>query len=167
MSPASTLQFDYELDNIFFDLVEGTEVKQGKVSVTVQVTKISSAYELHFHTEGAVTVECDRCLGDMEIPVEADNKLVVTLGETYSETSDEHVTVSEEEGMINVAWFMYEFIVLALPLKRVHPAGECDEKMASKLREYSVEQADGDAAADSENVRIDARWEALRKLTED
>ena len=152
---------------MFFDLAEGTEVKQGKVNVTIKVLRASSAYELNFHTKGVVIVECDRCLSEMEMPIEADNKLVVTLGETYSEMSDEHITVSEEEGTINVAWFMYEFIVLALPLKRVHKAGDCDEEMAAKLREYSVEQADGNAETVSANGKIDARWETLRKLKED
>jgi uncharacterized metal-binding protein YceD (DUF177 family) len=130
--------------------------------------KAASAYEMSFHTEGVVKVECDRCLGDVEMPVKADNKLLVTFGETYSETSDEHVTVSEEEGTINTAWFMYEFIVLALPLKRVHKAGECDEKMSSKLRELCVEETGEDDNSQTDGDRqIDPRWEALRYLIED
>jgi uncharacterized metal-binding protein YceD (DUF177 family) len=171
MSSSSSAKFDYELDDVFFDFVEGTEVRQGKVGVTVDIVKVSSAFEMNFHTEGVVIVECDRCLGDMEMPVKADNKLLVTFGKAYSETSDEHVTVSEEEGTINIAWNMYEFIVLALPMKRVHKAGECNEEMASKLREYSVEQADeqdlDDSESDRESVKTDSRWEALRNLIGD
>ncbi|MDR2385306.1 MAG: DUF177 domain-containing protein [Tannerella sp.] len=160
--------FYYELGNDFFDLVEGTEVRQGKVGITVEVAKVSSAYEMNFHTEGIVKVECDRCLGNIEMSVKAENKLLVTLWETYSETSDEQVTVSEEEGTINIAWFMYEFIVLALPLKRVHKEGECDENMSSILRELCVEEASEENKLQTEGDRhIDPRWEALRNLIED
>jgi uncharacterized metal-binding protein YceD (DUF177 family) len=167
INPSSDAVFDYKLDNDFFDFVEGTEVKQGKVGITVEVVKASSAYEIIFHGDGRVTVECDRCLGDVEMPVKIDNKLLVTFGETYSETSDEHVTVSEEKGTINIAWFMYEFIVLALPLKRVHKAGECDEQMSSKLRMLCVEEAGKEDNFESETEGTgheDPRWEALRNL---
>jgi uncharacterized metal-binding protein YceD (DUF177 family) len=165
-SSLSSEKFDYKLDNVFFDLVEGKEVKQGIVDVAVDIVKVSSAFEINFHTEGVVTVECDRCLGDVEIPIKTDNRLLITFGKTYSETSDEQITVSEEDGTINIAWFIYEFIVLALPMKRVHKTGECDWEMTSKLREYSVEQIDEDAADESEreSARIDSRWEALRNL---
>ncbi|MDR0836119.1 MAG: DUF177 domain-containing protein [Tannerella sp.] len=168
LSPSSSITLDYEIGNDFFELVEGIEVRQGKVGVTVEVIEASSAYEMRFHTEGVVKVECDRCLDDVEMPVEADNKLLVTFGETYSETSDEHIIVSEEEGTINIAWFMYEFIVLALPLKRVHKEGECDENVASKLRELCVEEAGEEDTSETDgNSYTDPRWEALRKLIEE
>jgi uncharacterized metal-binding protein YceD (DUF177 family) len=168
INQASSAVFDYELDNDFFNFVEGTEVRQGKVGVTVEVMKVSLAYEIDFHSEGVVTVECDRCLGDVEMPVKTDNKLLVTFGETYSETSDEHIIVSGEDGTINIAWFMYEFIVLALPLRRVHEAGECDEQMSSKLRALCVEETgeDDDSETDGDGYK-DPRWEALRNLTGD
>lgn len=33
------------------------------------------------------------------------------------------VIVPEEDGYINVAWFMYEFIALSIPMKHVHAPG--------------------------------------------
>jgi uncharacterized metal-binding protein YceD (DUF177 family) len=165
---ASSSRFVYDLEDDFFEIIEATDVIYGKVEVTVDVIRVASAFEMRFHTEGVVTVECDRCLAEVELPVEADNKLIVTFGKEYSETSDEHVTVSEEEGTTNIAWFMYEFIVLALPMKRVHAAGECDEEMASKLREISVEEineASSDVSqSEGEIENIDPRWDVLRKL---
>ena len=165
-----TCKFDYVLDNVFFELVDGSEVKQGNVNVSLTVLRTASTFELDFRIEGVVTVTCDRCLEDMEIPVEAKNRLTVTLGKTYSEPSDEHVVVSEEEGFINVAWFMYEFVALAIPMKHVHKPGECDEVMASKLKELCVDEqnkADGDSEPDSSRRSADPRWDVLRNLMED
>lgn len=185
LSPAMVYEFNYVLGDDFFEAVNGPEVKQGNVNVSLSVIHASSAFELDFRIDGKVTVTCDRCLDDMEIPVETENKLIVTFGEAYAETSDEHVTVSEEEGFINVAWYIYEFIALAIPIKHVHEPGGCNEMMASKLEELSVDEIEDDddsfhgadeadkTAGNDESVRgkrtrpTDPRWDALRNLMGD
>ena len=178
LSLADTYKFDYVLDNGFFEGVDGPEVRQGKVNVSLSVVRMSSAFELGFDIKGIVTVTCDRCLEDMEIPVETINRLIVTFGETYDETSDEHVIVSEDEGFINVAWYIYEFIALAIPIKHVHEPGECNEVMASKLNEICVDEFNDDSdiseneepyetESENSNRPADPRWEALRNLIGD
>jgi uncharacterized metal-binding protein YceD (DUF177 family) len=182
---ATIYEFNYVLGNDFFEGVDGPEVKQGNVNVLLSVVHASSAFELEFHVKGIVTVPCDRCLDDMDVPVETVNRLVVTFGEAYAETSDEHVIVSEEEGFINVAWYMYEFIALAIPIKHVHEPGGCNEMMASKLNELCVDEVAGDdlfheanetgddTNNDNESFRkqdhkpTDPRWDALRNLMGD
>ncbi|MDR2915355.1 MAG: DUF177 domain-containing protein [Tannerella sp.] len=171
LSPAKTYEFDYVLDNEFFENVNGPEVKEGKVNVSLSVVRISSAFELDFRIEGVVTVTCDRCLDDMEIPVETINRLIITFGEMYAETSDEQIIISEEEGFINIAWYMYEFIALAIPMKHVHKPGECNEVMASKLNELCVDESevDDEEVPESEDdiQPVDPRWNVLRNLIGD
>ena len=194
LSLADTYKIEYVLDNGFFESVDGPEVRQGKVNVSLSIVRMSSAFELGFRIKGVVTVSCDRCLEDMEIPVETINRLIVTFGETYTETSDEQVIISEEEGFINVAWYMYEFIALAIPIKHVHEPGECNEVMASKLKELCVDDVseDGEISEDDDSEfsdeedsefsedkgretsghekggkPADPRWEALRNLIGD
>ena len=178
LSLADTYEFDYVLENDFFESVDGPEVRQGKVNVSLSVVRMSSTFELNFRIEGVVTVMCDRCLEDMEIPVETINRLIVTFGEMYAETSDEQVVISEEGGFINVAWYMYEFIALAIPIKHVHEPGECNEVMASKLKELCVDEPDDNSEVSENEDRevseqeksdqpIDPRWDALRNLIGD
>lgn len=172
LSPTGAYEFNYVLDDAFFEQVDGPEVRQGKVTVSLSVVRALSAFELDFHLKGKVTVTCDRCLEDMEVPVETINRLIVTLGNMYAETTDEQVVISEEEGFINVAWYMYEFIALAIPMKHVHNPGECNEEMASKLKELCVDdlnENEDDEVSDTEesNQAVDPRWDALRHLIGD
>jgi len=171
LSPATKYEFDYVLGNEFFDRVDGPEVRKGKVKVSLSVVCVSSVFELDFRMKGTVVVTCDRCLDELEIPVETTNRLVVTFGETYSEISDERIVISEEEGFINVAWYMYEFIALAIPIKHVHEPGDCNEAMASRLREFCVDERveeDDDISGLENHFRAtDPRWDALRNLTGD
>jgi uncharacterized metal-binding protein YceD (DUF177 family) len=181
LSPAMTYQFDYVLGDDFFESVDGPEVRQGNINVSLSVVHASLAFELNFHVDGVVTVTCDRCLDDVEIPVETRNRLIVTFGETYAEMSDEHIVISEDEGFINVAWYMYQFIALAIPVKRVHEPGDCNGMMVSKLKELCVDEiaedeelfqeadesgSDGNDAG-IRNKPVDPRWETLRHLIED
>lgn len=100
-------EFDYHLENKFFLDIDGDQVQKGKVNVHLTVKKTSMMFEMDFHIEGVVIVSCDRCLDDMEQPVESDNRLVVKFGKEYSEENDEIVIIPEEEGKINIAWFLY------------------------------------------------------------
>ena len=169
LSPSTTYNFDYLLNNDFFESVDGPEVRKGKVDVSLAVTCISSVFKMKFRIKGVVTVTCDRCLDDLEIPIEATNGLSVTFGEMYTEASDEQIIVSEEEGFIDIAWYMYEFIALAIPMKHIHEFGDCNEVMASKLRELCVDVQEDNDGAESENTRrtVDPRWDALRNLVGD
>lgn len=170
LSPLETYTFDYVLDDAFFESVDGPEIRQGNVNVSLSVVRMSSAFELNFRISGEVVMPCDRCLEDMFIPIEAINRLIVTLGSKYAETSDEQVIIPEEEGFINVAWYMYEFIALAIPMKHVHALGACNEEMAAKLDEICVEEVREEKQV-SESTEgdqpVDPRWEALRHLRGD
>ena len=119
---------DFDLDNLFFAALDGSEVKQGALHVSVSIRKMTGFFEFQFHTEGVVTVSCDRCLDDMEQPISTDNQLVVKLGDTYSD-DDDTVTVDENEGILDLSWFIYEFTMLAIPIKHVHAPGKCNSAM--------------------------------------
>lgn len=172
-----THDFEYQLDRKFFDAIDGDEVKKGDVKVTVTVKKTSSTFEFKFNLKGIVQVPCSRCLDDMNQEIDSQNRLVVKLGKEYSEESDEIVIIPEDEGAINIAWFLYEFIALNVPIKHVHAQGMCNKTMSSKLRKHRAVSSDdndddgGDVMDDdypdeeeSASSPADPRWDALKGL---
>jgi uncharacterized metal-binding protein YceD (DUF177 family) len=171
-----THTYEYVLDRKFFDAIDGEEVRKGNVSVTVNVKRTSSSFEFDFDIKGVVKVPCTRCLDDMNQEVDTRNRLIVKFGKEYSEESDEIVIIPEDEGEINIAWFLYEFIALTIPIKHVHPAGECNRVVSSKFRKHravSVDEGDDDNDGDTddedfseeeESSSSDPRWDALKGL---
>lgn len=170
-------EYEYQLENKFFVDIDGTEVQKGRVKVFLTLKRTSMAFEMDFRIEGLVWVPCDRCLDDMEMPVESTNRLVVKFGKEYAEESDEIVIIPENEGTINLAWFIYEFIALAIPMKHVHAPGKCNKSMSSKLKKHSSRSADDpddefdddgadDLAIENEPDTSDPRWDALKGLIE-
>ena len=171
-------EFKYDLDNKYFALIDdGTaDIKRGNLKVVVSLNKTSTIFELNFDISGFVLVPCDRCLDDINMNVETKNKLVVKFGKEYSEESDEIVIIPEDDGEINIAWFLYEFIVLSLPAKRIHPPGTCNKTMSSKLNKHrakssSDEDSDEDDLDDIEieddSSLTDSRWDALKDVSID
>ena len=165
-----TAEYQYQLDNLFFAELDAPEVQKGKLNVTLKVRKTSAIYQLDFHTEGHVIVNCDRCLDEMEQPVETDDRMKVKLGAEFSEI-DDIVVVPEEDGYINVAWFIYEFIALSIPMKHVHAPGKCNKGMVSKLSKHLrvVKEEEDDSFedmvdAEEETREIDPRWNELKKI---
>ncbi|WP_101689154.1 YceD family protein [Dysgonomonas massiliensis] len=165
--------FDYKLDDSFFTLLndEDNDLKKGKLDVVVDLKRSSTTFDLNFAIKGKVNVPCDRCLDDVTMEVDTKNHLVIKFGQEYAEESEEIMTIPEEEGEVNIAWFLYEFIVLSLPMKRVHPAGECNKTMAAKLKRHKVtdtkdEDSDDDIEIDiDDSDETDSRWDALKNLS--
>ena len=88
-----------------------------------------------------IIVPCDRCLDDMELEIATDDSLKVKLGADFSDEND-IVVVPEEDGYINVAWFIYEFIALQIPMKHVHAPGKCNKGMLGALHKHLSTSAD-------------------------
>ena len=75
--------YEFLLDDEFFTLIDAPEVQKGNVKVSLNVKRLSQAFELNFQTEGIVKLICDRCLDEMNQPVHSVDRLVVKLGDEY------------------------------------------------------------------------------------
>jgi len=170
---SKTSVFEYKLDNTFFGKIDDLEIRRGKVNAVVTVHKIGAAFELNFDLEGYVLISCNRCLDDMEQAIAHQSKLTVKFGQEFAEEKNNVIIVPETEGEINIAWFLFEFIALNIPIKHVHAPGKCNKAMISKLHKHSVkddesdfefEPEDGGITEDSVNETTDPRWDELRKI---
>ena len=174
-----THEFKYLLDNQFFKLINDgdSDIRKGAVDVMLTVKSKTNLFEFHFNLNGEVQIPCDRCLDDMPIEVITNNRIIVKFGKEYSEESDEIVIIPEDDGEINIAWFLYEFVSLTIPMKHVHPQGKCNRMMSSKLNKHKVTSVDeGDDMDMDDDMQdddgamggdSDSRWDALKDLNLD
>ena len=150
---------EFSLDDSYFAALDGAEVRKGSLHVSVSIRKASGFFELLIHTDGTLIIPCDRCLDDMEQPVETDSRLSVKFGSENSEDGDT-IVVAEDEGILDLTWFIYESVALAIPIRHVHAPGKCNTAMTEVLEELS-----SDRSSDEESDQaVDPRWEALKKL---
>ena len=156
--PQGSSILEFKLDDSYFKAIDAPDIQRGELSSSLSISRTDDFFELNFHTEGIVHIPCDICLDDMEQSIETDDRLLVRFGEDYSE-EDDLVIVAENEGILDVAWFIYEFIALNIPIKHVHAPGKCNPAMIEMLQEHSAARS-----GEEEEETVDPRWEALLKL---
>ncbi|NLA50485.1 MAG: DUF177 domain-containing protein [Bacteroidales bacterium] len=152
--------FDFEIGNDFFAQFEGAEISEGKLKVLVKANKGPAHIDLTILIDGAVNISCDRCLGIFPFPLNCTNSLLVKFGKQHDESDPDIIIVSEEENELNLVQYFYEYIILALPIQRIHPTDEngnntCDPEMISRLNRHLK----------NNNTGTDPRWDELRKIT--
>jgi uncharacterized metal-binding protein YceD (DUF177 family) len=151
--------YEFDINNKFFDKFDESEVKEGDLSAVVEAEKKSSHIELLIKISGKVKICCDRCLEMFNQELESENRLVVKFGKIRDESDPDILTIPADENELEMDQYIYEFINLALPIKRVHPDDEngnstCDPEMLKKINEH----------LSSEEGEEDPRWNELKKL---
>lgn len=172
--------FQYEINDDFFAQIDGL-IQRGNVQTDVKCLSAGAVYRFQIHSVGTIIVPCDRCLSDLELRIETTDILSVKLGDEYADDGD-CVIVSEAEGYLDLARYIYEFIALSMPIACCHEPGKCDDAMMQKLSRHQSTRSRGEDEedADSENNSdnsdehlsggedsvepVDSRWEALKKL---
>jgi len=158
-------QFEYQIDNSFFELFNYDEFNETAIKATLKLHKKATMLELAFAASGTVNVHCDLTNEPFEQPVEGNLNLIVKFGNEYNDENEEILIVPHGEYEINVAQYIYEMIVLAMPSKRIHPGIE-DGTLESEILEKLEELQPGTDKKETEE-EIDPRWNTLKKLLTD
>jgi uncharacterized metal-binding protein YceD (DUF177 family) len=156
--------FSFELDQRFFASFNNPELQNGSVQGDVVLQKKQGFLSLHFTLTGEVELECDRCLDPFKAGISDSQAVFVKIGDTPGELEDNVIMIRKDEHEIEVGQLMYEYIVLSLPVQRVHPVDEkghsaCNPEMIKKLRALSVNEAQIEKQGDP-------RWDALKDIIE-
>ena len=158
-------QFTFEIDNKFFEQLGYTEFEKAKLNVDLVLEKKPNMLIADFAIEGMVNLMCDRCTDYFDMPLKGTGNLIYKFSE--NDLDDENVvTIYPNETDINVAQPIYEFTLLMLPARRVHPEGKCNQEMLNDIDNYlMVEQTNAEKNEEIKNkTEVDPRWAALDKL---
>lgn len=152
--------YEFVIGDDFFNAFEGSEIRRGELKADVVLEKCSTHIEIQIALSGRVEVTCDRCLDRFYMPVSSENRLYVRQGKEWDDNDPDMIAMPLDEHEIDLSQFLYEYIHLALPIKRIHPDDDkgrstCNTDMIRKLKDHLVA---GDTGTDP-------RWEELRKLT--
>ncbi len=158
-------QFEYEIDNEFFEHFEYDEFNGANVKVDLTLEKKTTMLELTFKASGTVNVYCDLTNEPYDQPISSTLLLVVKFGESFNDDNEDLLILPHGEYEIDVAQYIYELIVLAVPSKRIHPGvedGSLQSDVLEKLAELSPKEKEI-----KEEEDIDPRWNKLKNLLND
>ena len=136
-------QFDYSIDNKFFEAFNYDEFISSSIIVSLHFVKKSTLFELNFISEGFVEIPCEVSNELYHQEIDSEMLLVVKFGPEFNDDNEEILILPHEAYEFNAAQFIYEMIVLAVPNKRVHPKildGTMKSEALNKLKELEIKK---------------------------
>lgn len=158
--------FDYQIDKKFFEHFEYDDFNDVHVEIDLLFEKKSTLFELHFNLSGSVNVNCDTSNEPYEQAITGSFMLVVKFGEEYNDENEDILIIPHGEYELNVAQYIYELIVLSVPIKRIHP-GIADGTLQSEILKRLEELSPKGIEEKEKSEAIDPRWNTLKKLLTD
>lgn len=159
--------FDYDIDNTFFEYFEYEDFNNVNIKVKVDLNKKTTLMELHFKISGIVNINCDLTNEPYDQKIKNEFDLVVKFGDEYNDEDTDILIIPNGAYEVNIQQYIYELIVLAVPIKRVHPGikdGTLDSDILKKLEELSPKT---DIQKEIKSEDTDPRWNTLKKLLTD
>ncbi len=152
-------EFKYRLGKSFFDEFGRDLLDEGNFDAVVVLDKHETFIEGIFSFKGTARLVCDRSLEIFDYRLESSHRIVFKYGSEEGELTDEVVTILHNRASLNVGHYLYEFIGLALPMKRLHPKfqelEEEEDQTEGKIVYSSITETE---------EAVDPRWEKLKKL---
>jgi uncharacterized metal-binding protein YceD (DUF177 family) len=156
-------QFNFELGDEFFRHYGSELVPGGQFTAAVVLNKHETFIEADFNIRGKANLVCDRTLEAFDYPIKIDKKIVFKYGHEEGEVSDEIVIIGYDRTTLELGQYMYEFIGLEIPIKKLHPKLQEDEN-DDDAPEGKLIYSSATAEDNNEEEQTDPRWEKLKKL---
>ena len=158
--------FEYQISNAFFEIFDYNEFNNSDIKVNVVLEKKSTLMELTFKHNGTINVPCDMTNEEFDLPIKGKMKLIVRFGEVFNNDNEELLILPHGEYQIDISQYVYEMIVLSVPLRRIHPGikdGSLNTEALTKLKELSIKEL----KKEQKEENIDPRWDKLKQLLTD
>ncbi len=159
-------EFPFEIEEEFLQHFEVNDIaSNGKLNATVTLEKRAALIEALFDIKGTVELTCDRSLEQFDHPLAIHQRVLYKYGPEEKEINEEVFVITNDTVSINVAQLIFEFIVLAIPAKKIHPdhrdEDEEDEDTEGKLVYVSEAEEEWDEPEENPENPL---WEQLKKL---
>jgi|SRR5690625_2553314 len=158
-------RFNFEISNTFFKHFDYEEYNDAFINLEVILEKKSTLLEFNLLFDGSVNVPCDLTNELFDLQIEGVYEFVVKFGDAYNDENEDLLILPHGSHSVNIQQFIYETLVLAVPLKRIHPGvkdGTLKSDILDKLEELSP-NAETETEETKEN-EIDPRWDNLKNL---
>ena len=148
--------FSFTIDKAFIELFEIEQIQDVKVNIAISMIKRETMLDLEIEADGTVIVPCDRCLEPFPLAISFENKLVVKTNAAKTEMIDESlIHLSPQTDQLDLSQYLYESLIISLPIKKAHPDNECNKEMTQRLNPNKTNKTKNES---------DPRWDALKNI---
>jgi uncharacterized metal-binding protein YceD (DUF177 family) len=152
-------EFEFGGGEAFFESFEQDIIGKGHFKAHIVLLKSETMMRLNIDIKGNIALVCDRTLRGYEEPLDLHEVFVYKFGDRFEEVAEDMEIIPTEETEINLARNIFEYICLAVPMKKLHPDYRDDDG--------GLIYSDNFEEKNSSKEEIDPRWAALKNLKKD
>ena len=151
--------YEFEGNDDFFREFEQETVEGGTFAVSVLLEKNATFVKITMDIHSRLRLMCDRSLEVFEEEFSSKAMHIYKYGSVAEEMSEEMEVIPFGTPKINIAHLLFEYILLQVPMKRLHPKFRTEDENAEGTMVYT------DPSFEKEEEEIqDPRWAALINL---
>lgn len=140
-------EFEVEIGKEFFDSFTDSGIFDSCLNTTILIDKTSNVTTVKVNISGTVDIECDRCLDLYPQEIEFSGSVKIKKGSKIDAENDELWVIPETEDFIDMSLYVYESIILSIPIQRMHPDDEegeitCNAEMLERYNDIVVSSDD-------------------------
>ncbi len=155
-------EYDFEFNDSLFEKIDDGLIESGQGDCKVTLTKKETMIELLFQISGKLELTCDRSLEKFDHPIALSEKLILKYGEEFDDSRDDIWVIPGTQQSINIEQPLYEYLSLAVPMKKLHPK-YIEENEEGLEFVYSSEEESMEEDL-KEEQSTDPRWDALKNI---
>lgn len=156
-------EFEFNIDNRLFGLYEHSLIEKGTGTCKLILDKTATMMTLNFTIEVTVELLCDRSLDPYDFPIHLEERLIIKFGEENYSLSEDVIVIKSDSASIDVSEYIYEYISLAVPLKKLHPRFQDEEDDSDEPELIYTSETDPEND-DNDDNNDNPLWDALKKL---
>lgn len=122
--------------NKFFEEFGSNDVRSADIMIDAAAVKTGGIIKVDLKIRGKVVVPCDRCLEDLEIPV---NVSAALIAGAVDNNPDEREEVEISDGDLVLDQVVFDYVITSIPIVKTHPEGECSAQVKAFLEQKSSE----------------------------
>ena len=152
-------KFEYDLDNSFFVSHDYSDFNSCDIKVKIELVKKTTVLELHITGSGLTNINCTLSNEPFDFEVNSKMKLLLKFGDKYDDSNDELIILPHGSHTVELDQFLYEMIVLSMPIRNVHPGiddGSLKSDILNRLKDFDINK--------EKSSNFDPRWDKLKKL---
>ena len=155
--PFGHTDYQYVINDSFFEDRDYSEVKKGVVNLHLGVEKMETMFVLTMKFEGKVVLQCDRCGDDYEQAIANSAEIYLKYGAEKGDEDQDVIIITKNDSEFDLSDLIYEYIILSLPIHRTHDDESlCNQEVLAKLHNFS--QSEATTEEDEENP-----WKQMMK----
>lgn len=152
--------FEFEIDNKFFDCYEHSLIKKGNLRALVELQKQENMLVVNFNVEGTIELTCDYCLNEFDYPLSfKERTLVKFVLEDWEDETEEVIILSKTDHELDISTLLYEYTNVRVPYY-----SKCTEQGVDVSCNPEILEKITGNSGENEEEKIDPRWEALKNI---